>query len=130
MAKVKIYGEITSVGEPDLDKKLVSFEIQEEGNEKSGLFGMTCFEKAMTDRETMANLVVGQKVTATAWINSKEKVSQMGNRFFNISLACDKIEAGNTTGIEKKEKAAPDSIFVPGGEQIGLGNNESSGDIF
>lgn len=130
MPKTKIYGTITSVGEPNLDKKLVNFEIQEEGNTKSDPFQMTCFEHAMSDRVTMQNLVVGRKVTASAWLSSKINVSQQGNRFSNIKLACDKIEEGNTTDEVKHEKSSPDSIFVPGGEQIGLSNNNSASDLF
>lgn len=127
----KMFGTVKNVQEPNVEKSLQSFELSVQKNDREDVFQFTCFERALTE-ENMKNVEVGKEVTVDFYINSREAVSASGNKYYKIGLSVNKIEEGNTTGVEQKAKEPSQGVYFASGVSTMLpfdsGSQKSEGD--
>lgn len=112
----KMFGRVVSIDQPNTEKNFQSFLLSVVDGNRETTFPFTCFERALT-ADNMNCLVVGNEVTVSFFLNSRETTSQSGRVFYNVSMSVSKIEEGDTTGIEKKEKKEQTNPVFAGGIQ-------------
>lgn len=122
----KKFGTITNIGEPNVERKLQEFILEEIINGKPYYFPFTMFEQALTDENTN-KVWMGNQVTVTFVINSREVTSQSGTNYYRLGLSVFKIEDGNTTGEEASSKTTTDNKGVVFAKTLGQAQTQTLG---
>lgn len=122
----KKFGTITSIGEPNTEKKLQEFILEENIKGKLYYFPFTMFESALTE-ENVKKVWEGNRVTVTFIISSREMTSQAGTNYYRLGLSVFSIEDGNTTGEEASDKPATESKGVVFAKTLAQAQTQENG---
>lgn len=125
MANLKLYGQVVEilpqqVGTSKSGKQWFSQQfIVEEVSGNSDYSNRVCFTlmNKSLNAENMQNVFVGNDVTVSFNVSSREWTDIKGNRRFSCDLQAWKVETGDTTAAQAKKQS--DENFTPVFASIG-----------